>query len=85
MVSLTFPSMAGCVGVVEERGHFVELALGERVELVIVAYRATGRSVAHPDLRRGFGAVAVVHDQDFIVDTAALVGGRVATIEAGCD
>ena len=78
------PSIAGLRGVVEEGGQLVKLALRERIELVVVADRAAGRQ-AQPDLRGGFGAVAVVEHEIFFVDRAAFAGGDVAAIEARGD
>ena len=78
-------AVEGALGrVVEERRQLVELALGERVELVVVAYSAVGRQ-AEPDLRHGLGAVAGVVDQVLLGNCAALVGGHVAAIEARSD
>ena len=71
-------------GVVEEGGDRVKLALGERVELVVVADGAAGGE-SEPDLGDGFGAVAGVEDEVFLGDGAALVGGHVAAVEAGGD
>ena len=68
-------------GVVEERGELVELALAERVVLVVVADRAA-HAHAEPGLAEGLGAVAGVEDLVLLVDEPALVGGDVAAKEA---
>ena len=83
-VSFTLPSIALLRRVVEERRQLVELALRERVELVIVAHRAAGRQ-AHPHLRRRLRAVARVEHGVLFVDRAAFAGRDVAAVEAGAD
>ena len=70
--------------VIEEGRHLVELALRERVELVVVAHRAAGRQ-AEPDLRGGLGAIARVQDQVLLGDHPPFAGGDVAAVEAGAD
>ena len=51
---------------------------------MVVADCATGGQ-AEPDLRSGFGAVASVEHQVFLIDSAAFTGGDIAAIEPGGD
>ncbi len=68
-------------GVVEEGRQLVELTLGERVKLVIVAHGAV-RGEAEPHLRDGLGPIARVVDQVLLGDGPSLIGGHVAAVEA---
>ena len=70
--------------VVEKGGQFVELFLGERIELVIVAYRATGRQ-AEPYLGHGFRAIARVKHQILFSDRSAFARRDVTAIETRGD
>ena len=67
-------------GVVEERGHAVEIALRDRIELVVVADRTTRRE-PHPHLIHGLGAIARVQHEVLFVDRAAFARGDVAAVE----
>ena len=67
-------------GVIHERGQAVELALGQRVELVVVANGTVGGQ-SEPDLRHGFSPIPGVVHGVFFRDDPALVGGDVAAVE----
>ena len=71
-------------GVVEERRHFIELALRDRVEFVVVARRAV-HGQPEPDPGGRLGAVAGVQHGILVGNHAAFVGGDVAAVEAGGD
>ena len=68
-------------GVVEEGGEFVELALRERIELVIVADGAARRQ-SHPDGRGGFGPVPRVEHEILLIDRSPFARRDVAAVEA---
>ena len=69
-------------GVIEEGRHFVELALRQRIEFVVVAHGAVGGQ-AHPHSRSRLGAVARVEHEVLFVDDATFVRGHIAAVEAG--
>ena len=71
-------------GVAEERRERVEVALRDRVELVVVAGRAADGQ-AEEDRARGVGAVLGVDHLVLFRDHAALVRGCVAAMESGSD
>src|SRR5205814_4635528 len=62
--------------------HLIELALRERVELVIVTDRAVGGQ-AKPDRRHRLGTIARVEDEILLRNDAAFIRGDVAAVEAG--
>src|SRR5262249_5430057 len=70
--------------IVEYGRHFVKLALGERVKLMIVADSTIGGQ-AEPDARGRLGPVAGIENQILFIDGAALVSRDVAAVEAGGD
>ncbi len=69
-------------GGVEERVELVELLLGHRVELVVVADRAA-EGEAEEDGREGFGTVDDVPDANLFGDRAPFAGRDVGPDEAG--
>ena len=83
-VFLMLPSIAACVVLLKNAASLVELALRERIELVIVANRAAGRQ-AEPDFATRFRAIAGVEHEIFFGDRTTFVGGDVAAIEARGD
>ena len=70
--------------VAEERRHGIEVALRDRVELVVVAGRAANGQ-AEEDRAGGVRAVLGVDHLVFLGNDAALVGCGVAAMEAGGD
>ena len=71
-------------GVPEERGHRVELALRDGIELVVVA-RGAADGQPEEDVADGLGPVLGVDRLVLLGHHAALVGGDVVALEAGGD
>ncbi len=71
-------------GVPEVRGHGIEIAGWDGIELVVVADGAIGGET-EPDPGGGLDTVTGVVGQVFLLDRAALVGGGVASVESSGD
>ena len=81
---LVVPVHRTAVQIVEEREQLIELALTDRVELVIVADRAAHRQAQKHGAGRADAIDHVAH-VDLFLDRTTLVGRDVATIEARRD
>ncbi len=71
-------------GVIEESSHLIKLGLADRIELVIVADRASHRE-PQPNLSGRFDSVPGVENTVLLIDNASLVGRDVTAVETRRD